>query len=120
MILIEKGAQKNLSVKNVLPLEAAIKKRASYMNNLDAQEAKENFMIIELLAAGPVDVYLNNVNGLCGYDFAVMGSHTDVIEHFYSISCDLYSKKNKISKFPIEYAGEGDYKKFLQEKFPPP
>jgi hypothetical protein len=75
-------------------------------------------MIIELLASIPADVYMNNINGMCAYDFAVIGFHTDVIEHFYSIQCDLYSKKNKSSKYPIEYA-DNEYKQFLIEKFPP-
>lgn len=37
MILIEKGASKNLTVRNVLPIELAIKKRASFANNLESQ-----------------------------------------------------------------------------------
>ncbi len=80
-------------------------------------EAKENFMIIELLTTIPNDVYMNNINGLCAFDFAVMGCHTDVIEHFYSIQCNLYSRKNKSNKYPIEYA-DNEYKQILIEKFP--
>jgi hypothetical protein len=74
-------------------------------------------MIIELLTTIPNDIYMNNINGMCAFDFAVIGYHTDVIEHFYSINCDLYSKKNKSNKYPIEYA-ENEYRNFLTEKFP--
>lgn len=117
LLLTEKDANKSLGVKGVLPLQHAINCRVQYAQQLDSKQAKENFMIIELLATCANDVHLLNDAGFCPFDIAVMYQYTDVIEHFYSVQGDLYERKNKLGKTPIQHA-DVQYEQLLRQKFP--
>ena len=118
LLLFEKSVSNLLSVKGVTPLKSAVNLRKKHLDNHeDHRAAKQNFMIIELLCTTANDPHLQDEDGTCSFDTAVINEYTDVIEHFVSVNGDLFNRKNKIGKAPIEYASE-EYAAFLEQSIP--
>lgn len=116
-LLIDKGVNRTKCLKGALPLELAIKSRVQYLSIADQKQARENFLIIELLSSGGMnDVHCLNDNGECPFDYAVQLQLTNVIEHFMSLQSDLFLRKNRLGKAPIDYS-ETEYANFLKKKF---
>ncbi|RNA23136.1 poly(ADP-ribose) glycohydrolase ARH3-like [Brachionus plicatilis] len=104
MLLLEKDVKKEMAVGGVLPIEQVIKIRADLLNNLESKDAQENWIIFELLATSSSEGHLPNNIGMCALDYAVKSKVNDVVQHFVSLKCDIFKRKNKLGKAPIDYA----------------
>ncbi|CAF1049635.1 unnamed protein product [Brachionus calyciflorus] len=114
MLLVEKDVKKDLPVNGILPMELVIKIRSQYISDLESNEAKENWIIFEMLATTPNDAHFINNKGMCAFDYAVKNKLTDVIQYFVSLKCDLFKRKNRFGKAPIDYADK-EYDEFLRK-----
>ena len=118
LLLFEKKVNNMLPVKGLLPLKHALTIRKEFVKNSDDKKAaKQNFMIIELLCTTSNDVHMMDDDATCSFDLAVTNEYTDVIGHFIGCHGDLYERKNKIGRAPIDYA-KFEYRKVLEQKFP--
>lgn len=119
ILLSEKKANTLQLVKGLTPLRQALLVRKEILKNSDDKKAaKQNFMIIELLCTGANEAHADsNSDGTCCFDTAVIEQYTDVIEYFISVYADLYERKNKLGRAPIDFAKTPEYKKFLEQKF---
>ena len=116
MLLLEKNVNKDMAVFGTFPIELVIKIRADLLNNIESKIAQENWIIFELLATTSNEGHLINKVGMCSLDYAVKNKVTDVIKHFVSLKCDIFKRKNKLGKAPIDYADK-EYAKFLEDNF---
>lgn len=116
MLLLEKDAKKDKAIGGVLAIELALKIRADLLNNLESKNAKENLIIFELMATSSNDGHLQNNIGMCALDYAIKNKVTDAIQHFVGLKCDIFKRKNKLGKPPIDYA-DPEYAVFLKNNF---
>ena len=119
LLLFEKTVSNLLCVKGVTPLKYAVMMRKQYANVHDHDKSsKQNLMIIELLCTTSNDPHLQDDDGTCAYDEAVASEFSEVVAHFVSVNGDMYERKNKHGRTPIEHATTAEYREFLEKKFP--
>jgi ankyrin repeat protein len=117
MLLLGRDVDLNVCVKGVLPLQLAVDERIQYTSDLDTPAAKNNLSIIQILAIDADQIHACNEEGFCPFDYAVMAQLMDVCELFISTDADLYRRKNKLNRTPIEVADK-EFNILLQENFP--